>query len=434
MKCCKKLPSSEMPPCADAKYMNTKIGGYSVPPPSPPPNSGCPYGSGPAGLGPRERPPCSYGSKFLVLKYHDITIMETCANPGCDQPGTNKCSACKTTFYCGPICQTADWAHHKEECPGHLRKVGMAHLEKALGFEQQCNWPQTLRHAEIAATKLKQMKDRIVEAIDEALSFKYNALNFMARDKEALECAKEWYCLYLTEHTHPPAIRASFSLIESCVHNKEFFDAALYARTLWETITLSRDSHISDDEREQLTARGAMELARALWQLAVHGGMPPEERQETGKEEIMLARRALEINTQLHGTEIVNVADSRGLLADILYYFNDDDDDDEALCLHEQAKTVYARVQGSLSSNVAICEYNLGVTYFKRAKRAHAAHDLDRCVPNLELALSHFREATRIYRAINRMDMANDAARQVVVMEELLRQTAAERVPIVSRG
>ena len=49
-----------------------------------------------------------------------------CFNPGCDQPGTK---ACKTTAYCSVSCQTADWAHHKEECDGHLRKVGKVNLD-----------------------------------------------------------------------------------------------------------------------------------------------------------------------------------------------------------------------------------------------------------------------------------------------------------------
>ena len=75
----------------------------------------------------------------------------------------------------GPINQTADWQHHKEECPGHLRKVGIANLEKAKGYHDAISWPQTLRHADVAATKLKQMKDRPVELIDEALGMKYNA-------------------------------------------------------------------------------------------------------------------------------------------------------------------------------------------------------------------------------------------------------------------
>ena len=74
--------------------------------------------------------------------------METCANPGCDQLGTHHCSACKTTVYCGSICQTADWIHHKEEYPGHLRKVGKVNLEKAKGFHEVRNFPQTLRHAD----------------------------------------------------------------------------------------------------------------------------------------------------------------------------------------------------------------------------------------------------------------------------------------------
>ena len=173
--------------------------------------------------------------------------METCANPGCNQPGTNRCSACKATPYCGPICQTADWAHHKEECPGHLLKVIKSNFEKAHGFFIANNWQQTLRYANLLLIKAKQLKDSPVELIDGALSVKFTALNKMSRHSEALECAKEWYCLYLTKHTHPPAIIAGFALIESCIHNGEYFDAVLYARTTWETLTLSRDSHIPDD-------------------------------------------------------------------------------------------------------------------------------------------------------------------------------------------
>ena len=352
--------------------------------------------------------------------------METCANPGCDQPGSNRCSACKTTPYCGPTCQTADWGHHKEECPGHLRKVGMANLEKAKEFDRVHNFQQSLRHANLAATKLKQMKDCPVEDIDTALNYRYNALLFMGRHKDALECAKEWYCLWPTKHTHPPAIRASFAVIESCMHNNELFDAALYARTLWETITLSRDSHIPDHQLQFFTGRGALELARALHMLSESGGMPPEEQQVAGVEAIMLARRALEILTQLHGTEDEEVAGSMCVLAGVLNYFNDVDDD-EVLLLREQVKAIYARMQGSLSPNVASCETNLGNAYRSRAKRAQTANDLDSCVANLELALPHYRESARIYRAINRMDMSDKAAQKVVTVEEELRQVVAKR-------
>ena len=355
-----------------------------------------------------------------------MTTLATCSNPGCDQPGINKCSACKTTPYCGPICQTADWHHHKEECPGHLRKVGVANLAKAEGFHRQQNWQQTLRHAELAATKLKQLKDRPVEDIDGALSLKFNALNFMARYREALECAKEWYCLWPTKHTHPPAIRASFAVIESCIFNKEFFDAALYARTLWETITLSRDSHIPDDLREAFTARGAKELASATLHLAQNGGIPVDEQKAAGVEAIMLARRALDIHTHLYGIESAEVADDTFAFANVLGFFSDVNDD-EVLRLFEQAKVIYARVYGSLSLNVAICEKNLGVTYENRAKGAHAAHDLDRYVANLELVLTRYREAARIYRAINHVDQADKTSRAAVDVEDRLRRVVAVR-------
>ena len=122
-----------------------------------------------------------------------------CSNPGCDQPGTNHCSACKTTVYCCVICQTADWVHHKEECQGHLLKVGKAKLVKALGFHDGQNWAQTLHHAELAATKLKQLKDRrleTVEAINDALTYQFNALQRLNRQKEAMECIKECYTLW----------------------------------------------------------------------------------------------------------------------------------------------------------------------------------------------------------------------------------------------
>ena len=98
--------------------------------------------------------------------------METCANPGCDQPGTNKCSGCKTTPYCGPICQKDHWPLHKESCDGRLRKMGMDYLDKAKGFERENNWSQVLRYSDLAATKLKQLKDRPIEAISDALDFK----------------------------------------------------------------------------------------------------------------------------------------------------------------------------------------------------------------------------------------------------------------------
>ena len=347
-------------------------------------------------------------------------IMATCSNPGCDQPGTNKCSACKMKPYCGPKCQTADWVQHKEECPGHLRKVGMANLEKAKGFHREQNWSQILRYSDLAATKLKQLKERPIEAIDDALELKYHALNSAARYREALECAKERYCLYLTEHTHPPAIRASFDLIQSCIHNKEFFDAALYARTLWETINdKTSNNKIPVDQRQPYISRGASELSRAILRMAQNGGVSAEALQNRGLEAIMLARKALEINTRLYGTESEEVAGDMGILAQILNFFNDVDDD-EILRLLKQTIDIYARVNGRLSSNVAAGENSLANAYARKATKAYNAKDMDRRVANLELALPHYREAARIYRAVNHLADADRVARSVAEVEKAL--------------
>ena len=305
------------------------------------------------------------------------SAMNTCANPGCNQPGTNKCASCKATPYCGPICQTAHWPTHKESCDGRLRKMGMDHLNKALGFNRENNWPQTLRYSDLAATKLMQLKDRPLEEISKALACKCGALGFLGRHREQLECAKEWYCLWNTKPTDVGAIQAAFALIDSCIHNKEFADAVLYASTLYEIINHKHDNKIPDNQRQKYIAQGAHFLATATLHLAQAGGVPLEEKQKAGQEAITLARKALEINTQLHGAVHEEVASDTCVLADALYFFNDDDDD-EILRLYEQTKSIYTRVYGSSSVSMAICECKLGDAYFKRAKRAYTANDLDR--------------------------------------------------------
>ena len=358
----------------------------------------------------------------------------TCSCPGCDQPGPSLCASCKLVGYCCRTCQVEDWPRHREECQGHIRKVGMAHLRKAEGFHQDDDWLETLRYSELALVKLKQLNDRPIVAIDQALSCKFSALNIMDRNREALECANERYCLYLTKHTHPPAVEAAFDLIESCIHNKEHEDAELYARTTWETITLSRDSHIPDDQRQYFTARGAHYLASAMFHLAENGDIPPEANQAVGQEAIALARRALEICTQLYGLEDGDVAKGMRLLADILEYFNDNDDV-EVPRLYEQSIAIQARVEGNLSVNVAVFENNFALVYANRAKRACSANDLDREMANLELALPHYRESARIYRIINHVDMANESARSAVEIEVALRRcTTARAATAATRG
>ena len=360
----------------------------------------------------------------MAEKNAEVTI---CTRPGCDQPVSSLCASCRLVGYCCRTCQVEDWPRHKEEdCQGHLRKIGMAHLQKAKEFTREFNYVQVLRCSDLALVKLKQLTDRPIEALDDALRLKFTAANVMGRNREALECAQERYCLYLTSHTHPPAIRASFNLIESCIHNEEFEDAELYARTTWETITLSRDSHIPDTEREWFTAQGAYHLAQAMLALAQGRDIPPEANQTVGQEAIGLARRALEIHTQLYGLENEDVANAMSSLADVIDYFNNVDDD-EVLRLYEQSIAIQARVEGCLSVNVAVGNCNLADAYEKRAKRAFAANDLDGEVDNLESALIHLREAARIYTAANHIANADRVAQLIVGVSEKMQQCTAAR-------
>ena len=359
-------------------------------------------------------------------------VLATCSNPGCHQLGTKQCSACKTTPYCGPICQTADWTHHKEECPGHLRKVGTAHVYKAQEFDQQQNWVQTLHHADLALTKLKQLKDRrleTVEIIDAALRCKFNAILRSGREREALECAKEQYTLWAMNHIrNPKMFNAVFGLIQSCIHNEEYEDASLYAHTAHEMVLNDADGIIPSNQRERLLAEGCYWLSLAILRLAEAGGIPPEEKQKAGEKAIVLARQALEIHSQLYGTERVDVAHDMGGLADALDFFNDVDDD-EVLRLHEQAIEIFSRFEGSSCSNVAAGVQNLGANYQNRANRAQDAEDLERQMTNLQLAVTHYRKAAGIYMAINLVDSADEVLLLAMEMEERIREigSAARR-------
>ena len=276
-----------------------------------------------------------------------------------------------------------------------------------------------------------QLKDRPLEEISEALACKCTALDFLGQYREQLECAKEWYCLWNTKPTDVGAIQAAFALIQSCMQNKEYADAHLYASTLFEIINHKHDNKIPDDQRQQYIAQGAYYLATATLQLAQSGGIPPEEKQKPGQEAIALARRALEIHTQMHGTDSNEVANDMLSLAGILGFFNDEDDD-EILHLFEQAIAIFSGVQGSLSVNVAAAEGNLGAAYHRRAKSAQTAHDLDCELANLELALPHYREAARIYRAINHIDNADSTERKVGGIQEKLRQMTSKKATAIA--
>ena len=128
----------------------------------------------------------------------------------------------------------------------------------------------------------------------------------------------------------------------------------------------------------------------------------------------------------MRGTESAQVALDIDTLADALDYFNNVDDD-EILRLREQSNAILCRVEGSSSVNVASGEGNLGIAYQNRAFRAEAANNLDRCIADLELALPHFRDAARIFRAINHVDKAETALRSIAVVEKKIRQITITR-------
>ena len=311
-----------------------------------------------------------------------------------------------------------------------MRKVGMTNLAKAKGFYREHNWVQSLRYGELAATKLKLLKDRrleTVEAIDCALTCTFNALQRLDRHREAMECAKERYTLWAMNHMrNSGSIYAALALIQSCLHNKEYEDAERYARHAYFIIAEMTDNFIPADQLPRFLADGSYYLAVSIHGLAMVGGIPPEQKQKAGEEAVAFARKALEIHTQLRGSESADVAADMGTLADILDYFNDVNDD-EVLRLRQQAIGIYRRVEGSSSVNVAIHQNNLGIVYLNRSRRAYLAKDMDRCITNLDLAESHLSEAARMFRANSQMDGAGDSHCNITAIEERIREIGIAR-------
>ena len=315
--------------------------------------------------------------------------------------------------------------HHKEECPGHLRKIAMANHAKAQRYNGERNWPQSLRHADLALTKLKQLKDRplaVVELLDDAFKHKGTALILMGRQKENLECTTERYNMWAsTYRRNPKTIVASFSLIDGLINNEEYDKAHLIAATVYEQTTHPMTNDIPEHLEQSLLAMGSYFYVRATLLLAQAGSIPSEEKEKVGEEAIALARKAMQIDTQLHGIESLNVANDMTALANALDFFSNVDDD-EILRLYEQVLAIFRRLHGSSSLSVAVSEMNLGGAYNTRAARAEDAGDLYGCVVNGELAATHYREAARIYRSINRVGDAEKTARSAARIEESLRQ------------
>ena len=296
----------------------------------------------------------------------------------------------------------------------------MEDLEKAEKFERDKNWQEVKYYSALAASKLKQLNDPPIDDISKALRFQFNALQFMGQYREALVCAREWYCLWPQRKKNPPAVMAAFALIQSCILTNEFFDAEYYARTLFKAITSSEDNQIPEIERRPYISRAALELSRAIVSLAESGGILPEEKHTLGQEAIMLARRALAIDAQLFGADSHEVGFDKAALGHALEYLVVNSDDVESILLFEQAIAIFSRVEGRLSLNVAVNERYVGMAYEARSK---IINDRDRRKATLELALSRYYEASRIYRAINRLDKALDVDRDILRIEQPFQAT-----------
>ena len=224
-----------------------------------------------------------------------------------------------------------------------------------------------------------------------------------------------------TYRRNPLTIAASFTLIEGLMNNREYAQAHLIAATVYEQTTHPMTNDIPEELQQPLLAMGLYFYVRATLSMAQAGGIPSEEKEKVGEEAIALARKAMQINTQLHGTESLYVADDMTALTSVLDHFNNVDDD-EILRLNERALAIYRRLQGNMSLGVAQVEVNLGRAYYKRAGRAQAVYDLDRCIANGELALTHYGEAAQIYRIFNHVDSAEKNARSAARIEENIRQ------------
>ena len=236
----------------------------------------------------------------------EATTVSCCSHPGCSFPGTSSCGACKTTPYCGAKCQTADWPRHKVSCEGQLRKVGMEHLDKARAFARERNWNQTLRYANLAVTKLRQLKDHSLETIQvlgDALFHKCKAIescggNIPGRHKLAAACAEEraqlWH-MYQGERS-PGTIAAFFTQIECNLNTGHYETAENHAQIAY-FLCEGDDTLIPKDHQSSYIAESTRLLALAILRSTQAGGMSPEAKQKAGEEAMKLARKSVTFST-----------------------------------------------------------------------------------------------------------------------------------------
>ena len=138
--------------------------------------------------------------------------------------------------------------------------------------------------------------------------------------------------------------------IQSLIHSQKYADAEKCAYNLWEILNTNNhvDNELPSGERESYIARGAQYYAQAIFRLGDSGVIPPGEKEKAGEDAIMLARKAMELNTQLYGANDNKVAFSMQVLAQVLGCFVSPNVE-EITRLYEQAIAIFSRTEGPSS-------------------------------------------------------------------------------------
>ena len=108
----------------------------------------------------------------------------------------------------------------------------------------------------------------------------------------------------------------------------DYEQAVLIARTAHDMVVNDTENIIPADKFSFLHAQAYEYLACALFRLSDSGRVPRAEKTKTGEEAIALARKALELHTELEGEDSYQVAKVCNTLADALDHFNNVGDDE----------------------------------------------------------------------------------------------------------
>lgn len=159
---------------------------------------------------------------------------------------------------------------------------------------------------------------------------KGNNLMMQERNSEAKSVFEESYNLVVTAHdpVHPLVLQAGDLLINSCLLNKEYYDAERFSRFCYQSLTRPIDS-----ESEEV-ASVARSLAEATYHLIVSKGVEGGDLLEAE----MLSRKSLRICEKFYGRNHFTAVSILSTLSNILRLKGGHDD--EVKSLLEQCRTI----------------------------------------------------------------------------------------------